>query len=264
MRLNSKQTPIFRGKFRRKAPIFFRHTKDRSVSNIRTLFCTAGILSILIVLAAVGLGQSSKPSNAALQTANLLNRIFMARFQRTDDNRFGISRMLPIVSKSHDNIGFVQSPIASFTPEENEKTLYTAVQAQNRDFIIALMHTEPRTVQPIKNRLQSFRPKLIPIAVRDALRQFVPSSSIPNTAFPNGSAMRKTLDENRALITEIEANALTALPTLQRGRSLNQYDKGYLITLYPVRAESAACIRCHTTHKIGDTLASLVYIVREK
>ena len=76
---------------------------------------------------------------------------------------------------------------------------------------------------------------------------------------PFSKHLEKARRDEEALLNDV---ILFKLNEARSGKEVTFSEKGWKFVLRPIRAESAACLSCHTDAKKGETLGALVYMLR--
>jgi hypothetical protein len=178
----------------------------------------------------------------AFEVAEDLDRYVQPRFEILRDKSFGALR---IVYRKH--AGIVQLKVDS----EQEKAIVANVNASGRDYAIFLLHCAP-----IPNRF--FNPDREPSL---QLLYFNQQPMITDNNRPIVS-QETILLEKKIDLESIEKQAVAALPELLKAKESRAKSNDWDVLMRPVLATKQACLSCHTTAKLGDTLGVMVYAVR--
>jgi hypothetical protein len=211
-----------------------------SYSCVRTflLAFAAGCLPLLLALSS--LGQSAKPSPAAVETpqqvADTLDSIVQPRFQQ-NAGQFGVDR---IVFAGHDNIYSLAGMNAS------ERRRFRRVNAAHRPYIIAFLHCAHKPGRDLLTK------------TRDTPDLTRPSLQTLSSATATSDGTQKLFDWSD---THLEKAVLPSLPVLRHGTGIDRDFGNWRLVMRPVQASRDSCLGCHAGAKRGDTLGVMVYAV---
>lgn len=212
----------------------------------------AGCAPLTLALALPGQPAPSV-SPPALKVAHLLDSIAQSRFQDTNMEVFGRSRMVlpPSYPKGEHNTS------DSFAPQndEEDQTLRTA-DALNRDYIVDFFHCAPVPPVPLPFHQSASAALVSPELPSEAplystTRLFVHIRPLP--AAPPALT---------ALHSRLRSDAVASLPKLRAGKEVQTISADWTVLMRPILAAQSSCLSCHSTAKKGDTLGVMVYAVR--
>lgn len=170
------------------------------------------------------------------------------RFEQTN-GMFGLSRM-PEPVNGHNSIG-----CRLRAANDREKEVMKEVEKSRYEYLVEFMHCR--------------HPAGRPFSAGDEAATMVDAQGITLVA-ANSKAVNveaySFAKAREAFVKETEEplkkEALSALPKLQCGDSIDTTIGEWRVAMRPVRASSAACLRCHAGAQGGDTLGVMLYAVR--
>lgn len=165
--------------------------------------------------------------------ADLLDRIVQPRFQRDDDERFGMDRLVKL--RAHAGAG------RFYRLNPAESALLASANALNRDYLVGFVRVP-------ESRIKS---------AADAQADFlVVSSRSVNSRDTDRRLANPTVHR-----PELEQSALALLPEARKHGSAHGTEGQWSVSLRVVRAAKGSCLGCHKGARQGDVLGVMVYAV---
>ena len=187
-------------------------------------------------------------SDSLARVVVLLDGYVQTRFEQ-DEGKFGLSRLMPPVN-GHQTVWY-GLPVAN----EREKEIMEAVRATRLEYLVEFVPCAHKpgnpTIKPIEPDAELEGQGITLVAARSSAAPFEPYSfSKARQEF------RKTTEG------PIHKEALSKLPRLKKGDTVDTYAAGWYVALRPVRASKTSCLTCHKGANAGDTLGIMLYAVR--
>lgn len=228
------------------------------------LACAAGCAPLTLALALPGQPAPPAAPASALGVARLLDTIAQSRFQDTNMQVFGLSRIvLPPDSPKGRHLAF------TFTARNPKETdILRSVDAARRDYIVSFLHcaTVPSVPAYFAPSPHFAGPSAVTHGNLNGPDPLLLPTNDPQSSLTPLFLQSQTLTSDSATVQfvqdRIQLAANRALPTLRMGREVQSAGSGWLVLMRPVRAAQDSCLGCHTTSKKGDTLGVMVYAVR--
>lgn len=237
------------------------------------LACTATVLLSSIATNSMGQKTAKRvqptiPVRSLAQYVEDYDKFAQERFQSDDTKVFGISRMVVIppkldsLSRKYDTPMILMDCVFGFYHIQSKSHLNASKVTQGRssDAVhrkVNLTVGSPHLAFARTSSEVAFRPSLeyLNLGDRPVIGVSAPISLSPPKDYV------KWKRENDKAVSDACAKALAQCKT---GKSVNVKIAKHQILFRPVMAKSKACISCHTTNKVGDTLGVLFYVIPAK
>lgn len=196
----------------------------------------------------------------ARSTVEFLDSVLRPRF-KDEKGRFGVSRFE--TPNGHSNVtAFGRSP--------EEKTRLDELQAKGPSFLVYFLRVNHPAGERPEGSASSDFPKgttapregdLVSLThgggryarVRPAI-----------DAQPDAAEIKERRERLEREIAELKPSIQRTIPTLKRGRKVEQETVNWFVTISPIGADDATCLACHRGAKKGETLGALIYLVHRK
>ena len=199
-----------------------------------------------------------------------LDAYFLPPFQETLPGEFGMGRLRPKSrghTKSRDFFPVVLQRMNSgrvVDPNGPAPRLAKEAKSLRLELRVAMLHLRALPDSYSTSGLAPFKGSQAQIFVESPEpRLEVDKDSTPQERsrlmIPFSKHLEKARRDEEALLNDV---ILFKLTEARAGKDTAFSEKGWKFVLRPIRAESAACLSCHTDAKKGETLGVLVYMLR--
>ncbi|MCX6367021.1 MAG: hypothetical protein NTX57_09975 [Armatimonadetes bacterium] len=223
---------------------------------MRKRILTVGALSLL------ALSSMAMPTDKTQNFIEHLDAYFLPPFQKVMD-KFGFGRVKPKSRGHAEALSFIPEALAFLDSEGKGRVLAAEASGLKLELRVAMFHLRPLPDSYAKNGLSNFKGNYAQILVESpeplppGPRELWKNNPQLLIDFTNQINQKRHEEEN--LLNDV---ILFKLNEARSGKNITFSEKGWKFVLRPIRAESVACLSCHTDAKKGETLGALVYMLR--
>ncbi len=220
---------------------------------MRKHILTVGALSLL------ALSSMATPRDKTKNFIEHLDAYFLPPFQKTMD-KFGFGR-LRHKSRGHaEALSIVPESLALLDSEKKGSILAAEASGLQLELRVAMFHLRPVPDAYAQNGFADFNEPNAQILVTapDPLLKAPPFRETKRMEVFSEQLEQIQHEEEKLLNDAVRFK----LNEVRSGKGVTFSEKGWKFVLRPIRAESAACLSCHTDAKKGETLGALVYMLR--
>jgi hypothetical protein len=210
--------------------------------------CTGVAVAVPLVLGvALSVGAQDRPLIARLDAC------LLRRFQ-TNMSWFGSDRILPKRPVHPPRMEVLES---DWQPERLESFIYGSEPQVQKEGEALVKELERQKLE-LRVGVLHLRPVPNPYSKDESEPFFRPFAQV---LLESEELERKVEKQEEALLNEA---VLPRVEATKRGKESSLKRQGWSFTIKPIRAETYACLSCHTDAHKGDVLGALVYMIRAK